>query len=76
MPLLVEEVAQKHTVNDVLRDVMITSFAFVTALQLRELIVSASLFLAPGTKRDQIIFNLFVALVLFLITIVMVIVWT
>jgi len=75
MPLLIEAVGQKQTVNDVLRDVIITAFALVTGLQFRELIVSASTYLSPNTKRDQILFNLFLTLLLFLITVVMVVVW-
>ena len=75
MPLLIESVGQRQTINNVLRDVIITAFAFVSGLQLRDLIISSSLFLSPQTKRDQILFNLFLTLLLFLITVVMVVVW-
>lgn len=75
MPVLVESIAQKQTVNDLLRDVIINSFGILTGLQFRELLIAASLYFAPGTQRGDLVFNLFVALLVFLITIVLVIVW-
>jgi hypothetical protein len=75
MPLLVESVTEKRSVNNLLRDVIITSFGILTGLTFRELLVSATLFFAPGTQRDGVVFNLFITLIVLLITVVLVITW-
>jgi hypothetical protein len=75
MPVLVESIGQKQSVNDLLRDVIINSFGILTGLQFRELLIAASLYFSPGTSRGGLIFNLFVALLIFLITVVLVIIW-
>lgn len=75
MPVLVEAIGCKQTVNDLLRDVLINAFAIVTGLCLRDFIISTSLYLAPEAKKESIVFNLFITLLMLFITVLLVVVW-
>jgi hypothetical protein len=75
MPLLVESVAAKKTVNDLLRDVIINSLAILTGLVFRDFIVAITSYLNPNVKMEQIIFTFFIFMVVLLVTIVLCIAW-
>ena len=74
MPLLLEGTRSTVTTSDLLRDVLLASLAFLSALQIREAIVLVLESVSPPGIRQRIAFVSFVALFILLLTIVIAIV--
>jgi hypothetical protein len=75
MPMQVEALASKRTVNDLLRDVIINSLGILTGLVFRDFIISITTYLNPLVKTEEIIFTFFIFMVVLLVTIVLCIAW-
>ena len=75
MPLLVESIAAKQTVNDLLRETIITSMAILTGMTFRDFILGITSYLNPDVKQEKLVFTLFIFMVVLFITVVMTIVW-
>lgn len=76
MPLLVESIAQKQTVNDLLREILINSLGILAGLTLRDFILSITSYMNPDVGREKIVFNLFIFMVCLFLTIVVCLSWT
>lgn len=75
MPMQVEALAAKRTVNDLLRDTIINSMAILTGLVLRDFIISITTYINPLVKLEEVVFTFFLLMVILLITIVLCIAW-
>lgn len=75
MPLAIEAASTKKTANELLRDAIIASFSFLSALSIREFLVAATKLVAPPGTHEQLVFLLFLALTIVFITIVLAVVW-
>jgi hypothetical protein len=77
--LVVEHLAAKINTNELLRDTIVSSLGFAAALSLREFLVAVAAFVSPSDGQhatEKLLFLLFLAVFLFLITIISVILWT
>ncbi len=75
MPLLIESIAANQTVNDLLRETIITSMGILAGLTFRDFILGLTSYLNPGVEPEQLVFTLFIFMVVLFITVVMTIVW-
>ena len=75
MPLLVESLSEPKSVSRILHDTMLTSCAFLTALSFRELMIAVIDELSPYASKKKIVYLLFVAVFILLITIIIVVAW-
>lgn len=73
--LLTESILAQQTVDQLLREVLITSMGILTGLTFRDFILSITSYLNPEVKREQIVYTLFIFMVVLFATIVMTIVW-
>jgi hypothetical protein len=75
MPLLIESIASRQTICDLLREIIISSMSILVGLVLKELIIDITSYLNPDTKPTKLIFGVFVFLVVLFITITLVLIW-
>ena len=75
MPLLVATLSDDVSVNNLLRAVVTGSLSFLSALSLREVLVAATAAMTPPGTKESLVFTVFIALVVLLLTIVVTVVW-
>jgi hypothetical protein len=75
----VETAGEKVSTNALLRETLTAALAFASALSLREFLVALTNIVSPssaGNPNEKAVFLLFIAVLLFLFTVVVVILWT
>lgn len=75
MPLLAETYQTKQPVNKVLRETVITAFAFLFALEFRDFIIDVIMIKLPNKTNEQLPFSAFILLLIALVTLIMITYW-
>ena len=69
-------VAQRKSVNNMLRDVILAALSFLSALSMREVLVACVDRATPPGTKNKLVFIVFIALAILMLTVVLAIVWT
>lgn len=76
MTLPIEIAPDMHPVNTMLKNTVLAALSFLTALELRDLLSKTINAFLPDKINDRLIFQLFLVLVIILVTVLAVSYWS